>query len=116
MKKAIKQEKHNKFCKNYRKNPTNAGCVCHYQEPTNMKNKVEILEYWNKIDKVYEKMLGSEYDKKMRGEKYEVFIRANSPPWVIFGEELEEAPWLMTKKFMSYKEFKNTYGEIKLTP
>ena len=30
MKKEIKKEKHNRGCLRYRKNPVNAGCVCHY--------------------------------------------------------------------------------------
>lgn len=55
-------------------------------------------------------MLGPEYDKKMRGESYEVLYKADSPPWVTFGEELEEAPWLMTKKFYSYEEAKEIFG------
>ena len=73
-------------------------------------DKIEIIEYWNKVDKVYEKMLGTEYDKKMKGEKYSVLYEASEPPWVTFGEELNEAPWLMTKKFYTYEEAKEKYG------
>lgn len=66
----------------------------------NKENLVEIVEYWNKTIPIYEIMLSEEYDKKQKGESYEVIHRSEQAPWVVFGEY----EWTAKKTRMS-KEF-----------
>lgn len=62
-----------------------------------MKDPVEIIEYWNGKEKVYEMMLSSEFDKKRAGLPYEVFVRDTIPPFVI-RDSFPEHEWIGQKR------------------
>ena len=77
--------------------------------------KVEIIEYWNKKMPLYEIMLGSEYDKKIKDEPYSVLHRSETAPYVEFTPNPENELWF--RKVIPYEEALQKFGEIiKLAP
>jgi hypothetical protein len=65
--------------------------------------QIEVVQYWNNRDELYEFMLASEWEKKMKGLEYCVIDRSNKIPFVILDIELKKADWIAEKKHIPKK-------------
>lgn len=75
-----------------------------------MEKGVEIIEYVNWHTPIYEVMLAEEFDKKMRGENYEVLRSSDTIPFARVNTYDTNTFW--TKKEMSYEEAKNKFKSL----
>lgn len=65
-----------------------------------MKNDlIEIIEYWNVKEEVYEIMLSAEFYKKQRGEEYTVLNKSNISPFAIM-EDRKDIEWVAQKQLL----------------
>lgn len=68
---------------------------------------IEIVEYWNKVEQLFEVMLASEYEKKMLKLPYETLHSTNVPPFII--TDHRQYKWLVLRTPLTYEEYKNKF-------
>ena len=67
--------------------------------PKDKEKLIEVVEYWNKEDKVYEFMLATEFDKKQAGLPYEVMMKDTVAPFVIV-KDRKDIKWVAQKRWI----------------